>query len=63
MRFVIVRSITLFIITIHAPIRYRYGSTFLHYCGLIGSHVVPIVHSVLSGLDNDLLFNVKGPEF
>ena len=33
--------------------KYRYGSTFLHYCGLIGSHVVPIAHSVLSGLDNE----------
>ena len=30
----------------------EHGSTFLHYCGLIGSHVVPIAHSVLSGLDN-----------
>ena len=42
-------------ISIHAPIHtciHEYGSTFLHYCGLIGSHVVPIAHSVLSGLDN-----------
>ena len=41
-----------------------YGSTFLHYCGLIGSHVVPIVHSVLSGLDNGPLLKreeLEGP--
>jgi len=42
-------------ISIHAPIMYEYGSTFLRYCGLIGSHVVPIAHSVLSGLDNEPL--------
>ena len=36
--------------------KYRYDSTFLYCCGLIGSHVVPIAHSVLSGLDN-------GPHF
>ena len=41
-----------FLISIHAPIMYEYDSTFLHCCGLIGSHVVPIAHSVLSGLDN-----------
>jgi len=40
-----------------------YGSTFLHYCGLIGSHVVPIAHSVLSGLDNGpAILDVKGPK-
>ena len=43
-------------ISIHAPIKYEYGSTFLYYCGLIGSHAVPIAHSVLSGLDNGPLF-------
>ena len=32
--------------------KYRHDSTFLCCCGLIGSHVVPIAHSVLSGLDN-----------
>lgn len=32
--------------------KYRHDSTFLYCYGLIGSHVVPIAHSVLSGLDN-----------
>lgn len=38
------------------PYIYEYDSTFLHCCGLIGSHIVPIAHSVLSGLDNGPLF-------
>ena len=43
-------------ISIHAPIIYEYDSTFLYRYGLIGSHVVPISHSALSGLDNGPLF-------
>ena len=31
---------------------YGHDSTFLYCYGLIGSHAVPIFHSVLSGLDN-----------
>ena len=43
----------------HIP--HEYGNTFLCCYGLIGSHVVPISHSVLSGLDNGPHLNVKGP--
>ena len=42
-------------VSIHA-LTYEYDSTFLHCCGLISSHAVPISHSVLSGLDNEPLF-------